>query len=178
MLIASNCAEWENEAIFTNALCGNERRTWVRYVATTNQMRMFNMNLSWIGNHPPQYFFYPRQSTLFFLVNCLYKEAIWLDEGLEFTQQASLLPKQVDQVVLALFIRWRRRRWAIITLNRRSVTVDDGRWRGSHWSSFSHQSKVLQAEQRQLLETHWRSDRFSDHINKCERCLIAEKLHI
>ena len=50
MLIALNCAERENEAIFRNALCGNERRTWVRYVATTNQMRTFNMNLSWISN--------------------------------------------------------------------------------------------------------------------------------
>ena len=29
-------------------------------------MRTFNMNLSWISNHPPQYFFWPRQSTLFF----------------------------------------------------------------------------------------------------------------
>ena len=81
MLIASNCPEWENEAIFRNALCGNERWTWVRYVATTNQMRTFNMNLSWISNCPPQYFFRTLQSTLFFLVNCLYKEAIWLDEG-------------------------------------------------------------------------------------------------
>ena len=64
MLIASNCPEWENEAIFRNALCGNERWTWVRYVATTNQMRTFNMNLSWIST--PPYFFLPRQSTLFF----------------------------------------------------------------------------------------------------------------
>ena len=58
--------EWENEAIFRNALCGNERRTWVRYVATTNQMRMFNMNLFLISNHRPKYFFCSRQSTLFF----------------------------------------------------------------------------------------------------------------